>query len=165
MWSGPVGCHSSMWSGLHSASRTNAVASHFNHNQIIETWVTSSIPISLSPSSRVTGLSHYSSKDCLQMQFQNWYDGYSKKDECRSYSSIQIWDIKYKYLSRILLLCDWCPTYCTVEFPRISYFIIISALINHSFGWSLCPVVHKSAKTMLFFNLEINQTFLIKSLN
>ena len=42
---------------LHSASGTNAEASYFKLNQVtysIETWVTSSIPISLSPSSRDT---------------------------------------------------------------------------------------------------------------
>ena len=59
-----VQCHSSMWSG---ASRTNA-ASHFKLNKVIE-WVgTSSIPISLSPSSRVTGLSHQSQRLCGQRE-------------------------------------------------------------------------------------------------
>ena len=51
-----------------SASRTNAATSQFKLNQVIETWVTSSIPISLSPSSRVTGLSHQSQWLCGQWE-------------------------------------------------------------------------------------------------
>ena len=43
---------------LHSASRTNAATSHFKLNQVIETWVYQLHPIQLSPSNRVTGLSH-----------------------------------------------------------------------------------------------------------
>ena len=56
-------CHSSMWSGsdlpdqLHSASRTNAVTRIYQLH-----------PISLSPSSRVTGLCHQSEQLCMQRE-------------------------------------------------------------------------------------------------
>ena len=59
-----VQCHSSMgpvWS--HRLSSTllqgpmQQLQSHFKLNQVIETWDTSSIPLSLFPSSRVKGLS------------------------------------------------------------------------------------------------------------
>ena len=39
---------------LHSVLRTNEVASHFKLNRVMETWVTSSIPISLSPFCSIT---------------------------------------------------------------------------------------------------------------
>ena len=56
-------CHSSTWSGsdlpdqLHSASRTNAVTRIYQLH-----------PISLSPSSRVTGLCHQSEQLCMQRE-------------------------------------------------------------------------------------------------
>ena len=53
---------------LHSASRTIATASHFKLNQVIETWVYQLHPISLSPSSRVTGLCHQSQRLCRRRE-------------------------------------------------------------------------------------------------
>ena len=49
---------------LHSAPRTNAATSHFKLNQVIETWVTSSIPYTCPP---VAGLQDWATSpyDCV----------------------------------------------------------------------------------------------------